>query len=254
VIRGIVFDLFDTLVDQDHARLPVVRHEGRRLAASTPRLHEHATRVAGLELSLAAFAALQREVDESLRVETIDRGVELPTIRRFRILAARLSLDDTEELARVWTGIHMEMLREAVSVPVHHEAILAALAVDHRLGLCSNFSHGETARAILEQAGFDHHLSSIVVSDEIGIRKPRPEIFAAVVESLDLEPREILHVGDDLRADVGGAASAGMRTVWLTRRVRDPESALAAFEGPRPEFALDDLMDLPVLAARLGRH
>jgi hypothetical protein len=33
--------------------------------------------------------------------------------------------------------------------------------------------------------------------------------------------------------------------------VRDPESELDRFDGPRPDFALEDLMDLPVLVARL---
>jgi FMN phosphatase YigB (HAD superfamily) len=253
VIRGIVFDLFDTLVHHETERLAFREHEGRRLSPSTPRLHEHAVRVAGLELSLSEFAAIQREVDEALHEETIARGLELPTIRRFGALAARLGRGDDAELAAAWTDIHMTLLRSAVRIPGHHEAILAALAVDHRLAVCSNFSHGRTARAILEEARFDAHLAGIVISEELGFRKPRPEVFAAVAESLELSPGEILHVGDDLAADVAGAAAAGLRTVWLTRRVRDPEGELAAYDGPRPDFALEDLLDLPVLAARLGR-
>jgi FMN phosphatase YigB (HAD superfamily) len=253
LIRGIVFDLFDTLVDENPASLAFVEHEGRRLSPTTFRLHDHATRAAGLELPLSEFAMIQHEVDAILRAETIEVGVELPTTRRFAALAARLGLAGEDGLAESWTRIHMEVLCSAVSVPSHHEAVLTALAPDHRLGLCSNFSHGETARSIVQQAGFDRHLSAIVISDEVGIRKPRPEIFEAVAEALALSPSEILHVGDSLRADVAGAARVGMRSVWLTRRVRDPEAELAAFEGPRPDFALEDLMDLPVLAARLAR-
>ncbi|MHA7840078.1 MAG: HAD family hydrolase, partial [bacterium] len=208
--------------------------------------------VAKLEISLAEFAALQREVDLSLREETLDRGLELPTRRRFASLAARLGRADAADLARVWTGIHMAVLREVVTTPAHHEAVLAALALDHRLAVCSNFSDAETARAILSENGLARHLSAVLVSEEVGFRKPRPEIFSAVAESFGLPPREILHVGDDLRADVAGAAAAGMRTVWLTRRVADPEAELADFSGTRPDFALEDLMDLPVLLARLG--
>jgi HAD superfamily hydrolase (TIGR01509 family) len=253
LIRGIVFDLFDTLVDQDPTRLALVEHEGRRLNPSTTRLHAHATRVAGLDVSLSEFAAIQREVDTALRGETLEVGVELASVRRFTALATRLGLSEVDQLGESWTRIHMDVLREAVTVPAHHEAILMTLALDYRLGVCSNFSHADTARAILEEAGLDRHLTTIVVSDEVGIRKPRPEIFEAVAESLALGPSEILHVGDSLQADVAGAARAGMRSVWLTRRVRDPEAQLAAFDGPRPDFALEDLMDLPVLAARLAR-
>ena len=145
----------------------------------------------------------------------------------------------------------MGLLHEACTVPGHHEAIMASLAIDYGLALCSNFTHAETARCILGEAGFTPHLKSIVISEEVGIRKPRREIFDRVFEALEVEARDVLHVGDNLVADVGGAAAAGMRTVWLTRRIADPDQALAAYDGPRPDFALEDLMDLPVLVARL---
>ena len=48
MIRGIAFDLFDTLVDQNHDRLRPTEAEGRRLPATTPALHEHAVAAAGL--------------------------------------------------------------------------------------------------------------------------------------------------------------------------------------------------------------
>lgn len=252
MIRGIVFDLFDTLVDQDLDRLAPLRHAGRRIAPSTAQIHEHALRVAGLEMAFGDFVDLQREVDRSLRAETIDLGIELPTLRRFAALAERLGLEDASELAQSWTSIHMASIREALTVPAHHESVLAALAIDHRLGLCSNFSHAETAREILDDSGLGRHLTGVVVSEEVGLRKPRSEIFAAAAESLGLTSEEILHVGDSLRADVAGAATSGMQTVWLTRRVRDPEAELADFDGPAPDFALEDLMDLPVLLARLA--
>jgi len=53
-----------------------------------------------------------------------------------------------------------------------------------------------------------------------------------------------------LGSAIAGARAIGMKTVWLTRRIRDPESLLAAARGPGPDVALDDLRDLPVLVAR----
>ncbi len=252
MIRGIAFDLFDTLVDQDRDRLARVRLEGRTLPATTPQLHRHAVERAGVELSLIEFAELQREVDRALFRETLEQGLELPTQRRFDALAEAIGQAGDRELSAGLTEIHMGLLRETVSIPEHHESILAGLAVQHRLALCSNFSHAPTARSILSEARLEPHLQAVVISEEVGIRKPRPEIFQAVARGLGLEPEEVLHVGDDLRADVQGAAACGMKTVWLTRRIPDPESALAEYDGPRPDFALEDLLDLPVLAARLA--
>ncbi len=252
MIRGIAFDLFDTLVDQNHDRLRPVEIEGRRVSATTPQLFRHATEHAGISFSLGEFAELQREVDRALFRETLKEGIELPTLRRFEALVERFGQGPDLTLAAGLTSVHMSALREAVTIPPHHEAVLAALAVEHRLALCSNFSHAETAHAILDEASFTEHLASVVISEEVGIRKPRREIFDVVVRTLDLAPEEILHVGDSLSADVAGAAACGMRTVWLTRQIADPDADLEGYEGPRPEFALEDLIDLPVLVARLS--
>ncbi|RLA10537.1 MAG: hypothetical protein DRQ60_11095 [Gammaproteobacteria bacterium] len=253
MIRGIAFDLFDTLVDQNHEGLaPIEIEGGRRVGATTPALHAVVTEKVGTSISLLEFADLLRGVDRELRVDTIDRGIELSSLDRFAALATRLGFGDVMVLARALTEAHMRILHDAVTVPSHHEAILTALSVDYSLALCSNFSHAETVRAVLRAARFDELLTSVVISEEVGIRKPRGEIFEAVVASFEFAPDEILHVGDKLDADVAGAAAVGMRTCWLTRRVKDPERRLEEFDGPRPDFALEDLGDLPVLVARLN--
>jgi FMN phosphatase YigB (HAD superfamily) len=252
VVRGIVFDLFDTLVDQNHDQLAPVTIDGRLVGATTPALHAGAHAHFGVELPTLEFADLLRSVDQDLRVKTIDQGLELPTLERFKALGTRLGLNDPLAFGDEMTEIHMGALRTAVSVPTHHESVLVSLAVDFPIGICSNFTHAETARAVLDDASFSEHLSAVVISEEIGVRKPRPEIFQAVAAGLGLAPKEILHVGDNLRADVGGAKALGMTTVWLTRQVVDPERELANSEGPDPDFALEDLVDLPVLVARLS--
>lgn len=253
MIRGIAFDLFDTLVDQNHERLaPIAIEGGQQVGATTPALHAVVAEKVAAPISLLEFADLLRAVDEELRVDTIDRGIELSTLDRFTALATRLGCRSVAQVAKALTDVHMGILHDAVTVPSHHEAILTALAVDYSLALCSNFSHAETARAVLRGARFEEHLTSVVISEEVGIRKPRIEIFEAVATSLSFAPGEILHVGDKLRADVAGAAAIGMRTCWLTRRVRDPERELERFDGPQPDFALEDLSDLPVLVARLN--
>ncbi len=222
------------------------------MSATTPSLHRHAVQATTLSISLGEFAERQRAIDRDLFRKTLKMGLELPTPHRFEKLIEGLGLESNPQLVADFTRIHMGMLHDAVSVPAYHEPILSALSIEHKLAVCSNFSHAETARLILDEAGFSNHLSSIVISDELGIRKPRPEIFEAVAASIDLAPSEILHVGDSLESDVAGAAACGMRTVWLTRQIADPDAKLEAYDGPAPDFALDGLMDLPVLVARLS--
>ena len=89
----------------------------------------------------------------------------------------------------------------------------------------------------------------MVISDAVGIRKPRSEIFEAVLGELGVAPERTLHVGDSLHADVGGAAPLGIRTAWITRRVRDVDRALAEHDGPAPDHIIEDLDEIPAILA-----
>ena len=100
---------------------------------------------------------------------------------------------------------------------------------------------------MLEQAGLLEHFDPVVISEDVGIRKPRAEIFQAVLAGVGVAPAQVLHVGDSLDADVSGAAPLGMATAWLTRRVRDPEAALREYEGPKPDHVIGDLAELEPL-------
>ena len=87
----------------------------------------------------------------------------------------------------------------------------------------------------------------MVFSEEVGLRKPRSEMFRALLDAIEAEPDAVLHVGDRLEEDVRGAAEVGMRTAWITRRCPDVEAALAAYRGPRPDHVISDLGELPAL-------
>ncbi len=234
-IRAISLDLFDTLVD---LRWDVGS------PSSTPLLHrEVASRS---ELSLDDFTAVLAEVDGELRAPRYAQGIEVPTVERFERLAARLAIPDPDLPDRL-TEIHMGAIREKVVVPRHHVALLHSLRQRVRVGHCSNFSHAATAHRILEENELASKLDAVVISEEVGFRKPRPEIFEALLSSLSVSPEQTLHVGDRLTTDVGGAAALCMRTAWITRCVRDPERALDAYDGPRPDWIVSDLDQLPDL-------
>jgi FMN phosphatase YigB (HAD superfamily) len=243
-IRAVVFDLFDTLVDLHYENIPRAGIAGKPLPPTLPALHEAArTRLA---ISFEDFAEALAEVDLAFRDSHYSLDREVPTEQRFTALARRLGASDPD-LPGLLTSVHMGFVREQVRVPVHHAPLLAELASLRAIGLCSNFSHSQTAVSILEEAGLARHLAAVVISDAVGLRKPRPEIFEAVLARLGVAPEQALHVGDSLRADVVGAAGLGMQTAWLTRRVKDPRAALEAYEGPAPDFTIRDLAELPHL-------
>jgi putative hydrolase of the HAD superfamily len=243
-VRAISFDLFDTLVDLPLNALPRVSIAGRELPTTAGALHEAFARRHPIELE--TFATAMREVDREWRQAYWEQGRELPTPRRFELLLERLGVEDAV-LPEILTGVHMGLLAGLVRTPSHHADVLAALAPRARLGVCSNFSWAPVCHALLERTRLRPHFEAVVISHEHGLRKPRPEIFASLLAALGTDAREAIHVGDNLEADVAGAAALGMRTVWITRCVADPEAALARHAGPHPTWIVRDLSELASL-------
>ncbi|MDP6979643.1 MAG: HAD family hydrolase [Myxococcota bacterium] len=240
-VRAIVFDLFDTLVDLYIEKLPHIEYRGDLIPASARALHAALPHRSGIDFD--SFASTLAEVDREFQKSHYKEGIELSSDTRFAELCDRLGVSDAK-LPGIMAHVHMGLLREQVAMPLHHLGLLGSLSNRVQLGLCSNFSHTVTALTILEDYGLHAHLDAIVVSEEVGIRKPRTEIFEAVLDELAVAPEEVLHVGNSLGADVAGAAALGIRSVWITRRVREPESRLEAHEGAAPDYQIDDLVDL----------
>jgi len=243
-IRAVVFDLFDTLVDLSMGDLPRIEIEGRWVPSTAGALHEVVA--AHSDVDFARFIAVLTEVDRSFREARYAQGLEFPTLERFERVVARLGIEAPELPGRL-TETHMDLIRQQVAIPEHHARVLEDLARRARLGLCSNFSHAAMALSLLDDCGFRAHLDALAISEAVGIRKPRPEIFEAVLAELGVAPAETLHVGDSLSADIAGAAPLGIRTVWITRRVADRDAAFRAYAGPPPDVVISDLSEIEAL-------
>jgi putative hydrolase of the HAD superfamily len=76
---------------------------------------------------------------------------------------------------------------------------------------------------------------AIFISDQIGIAKPNPKLYRAVLSELGLEPGQVLYVGDNPAHDIAPPAALGMRTVWARRGSRVQELP--------PEIVPDHVVD-----------
>jgi putative hydrolase of the HAD superfamily len=84
------------------------------------------------------------------------------------------------------------------------------------VGLITN-NESVHQRAKIAKVGLEGLFDAIVISGEIGVSKPDPEIFTHACALLDLTPAQAMHVGDNRYADAEGAVGAGLRGVWLDR-------------------------------------
>ena len=117
----------------------------------------------------------------------------------------------------------------------------------YTLALVSNIMRtpGATLRKVLERYRLLECFRHTTFSDEVGVRKPDPEIFALTLRAVGGEPATAVHVGDDEILDVQGARGAGMRAIQVTSLGRESLGA------PLPDATIGRLAELPAAIARL---
>ena len=100
--------------------------------------------------------------------------------------------------------------------------VLTALSEKYKVYALTN------GNADIKMIGIDKYLSGAVSSADVGVSKPSPEIFEAVLNKAGEEAESCIHVGDDYEDDIVGANNAGMASIWLNHRHQsDPSMNLA---------------------------
>jgi len=150
------------------------------------------------------------------------------------------SMEELERLERDWwrTLVHRVIVRVGVNVSdfagffealYEHYArgsawecftevptVLEALrARGCQLAVVSNFD--SRLPGILQALGVYDRMDAVVYSSEAGHAKPDPAIFRRALDELGVAPERTIHVGDNAKADVGGAVSAGLTGLLIQR-------------------------------------
>jgi putative hydrolase of the HAD superfamily len=86
-----------------------------------------------------------------------------------------------------------------------------------RLGIISN-GDGAQQNSKVQRLGLAPRLGTVVVSGDVGIRKPSQGIYFLACSRLGVKPQETAFVGDRLRDDAEGALEAGLHAFWLDRK------------------------------------
>jgi YjjG family noncanonical pyrimidine nucleotidase len=100
--------------------------------------------------------------------------------------------------------------------PLHGVSnLLNALRGRVKLGIITN-GFTELQQRRLERTGFREHFDLLVISEQIGVAKPHPDIFEHALAAMGTPARKrVLMVGDNLDADIVGGLNAGLHTCWV---------------------------------------
>jgi putative hydrolase of the HAD superfamily len=107
-------------------------------------------------------------------------------------------------------------------------------------------SNGVTRQqeAKIRTTGLDRYLADWVISEEAGVSKPNPRIFAIAAHRARMRLGGAWMIGDSPEADIGGASALGLRSVWLHRGRRWTQPQYSpTYTADGPIAALAAVMD-----------
>ncbi len=95
--------------------------------------------------------------------------------------------------------------------------VLGALRPNFKLAIVSD-AQSEYARSELDECGLTSYFDTVIVSGEVGYRKPDPRIFQAALDAIGTTADRSIFVGNDAHRDIFGAAQLGFRTIFTPTR------------------------------------
>jgi FMN phosphatase YigB (HAD superfamily) len=211
MLRALTFDYWDTLYEGGALPERVTMRRtavGALLGAYGRALPEEQLR--------ALYEASGREAERWWSEE--HRGYT--TNERLRWILERAAVkprDPCEHVAAAADAVDNALLMLPPAMLAGAWQTLRVLRRHFRLAIVSDtgFASGRAQDRLLEKDAARAFFAATIYSMDVGHAKPRPEIFAAAVETLGVAPNEILHIGDNERTDVRGALAAGFRAVRL---------------------------------------
>lgn len=202
MIKGIIFDYGGTL-DSRGVHWSEVLWQGYQLA--------------GVPIDKETFRTAYVEGERALARERII----LPQDNFHTLLLKKVALEisylpeqpDTVTRDKWTNGIAAHCDQAARSCIDEARPMLEWLHERYPMMLVSNF-YGNIDE-VLRDYGIRHLFKGIIESAVVGVRKPNPTLFRLGVDALELEPHEVLVVGDSLRKDIEPAEKLGCHVLWL---------------------------------------
>lgn len=207
-MRGVIFDLDNTLVDS---------------IDSITKCADHVLRGMG-----------KGGIDRA----TAEKAMGLTIFDLFGLVEPDLTEEEKRRLFEEYRRCYMDYIHETKALPHAKEALAHASSRGLRLALVTTKSRGN-AEKILRAFGMEGYFMAVIGFEDTEEHKPSPEPLLRALEDLGLGAGEVLVVGDTVM-DVIAGRRAGAITVAVTTGVT-PRERLAS---ERPDYIIRDLSGL----------
>lgn len=220
-IKAVTFDLWNTLLfESDGAS---TQRAVTRCKNITKTLNKLGTKVTETQVS----AAINETINWLLKIWDTNKDVTHQDQLRFLIrFATNGKVTLQEKMIPELSAAYISSIYEIPPYinPDARRALQLLQKQNHPMGLICNtgITPGFTLRDFLTQQSIAEYFKVMTFSDETGIRKPDPKIFQLTARKLETEPDETVHVGDNIKADIWGAKTAGLKAIhFKTEKGKD---------------------------------
>ena len=236
LIKGIIFDVNGTLTE-----------------IRTNEWHDDVYRVLSnllsyqgivLDPSVVKFFYFQGMKEQ--RSACVDRYPEYDAVAIFREIITQHSTDFTrtlpreklEQLPLILAETHRAASRFLLQRYPGVEETIRHLHQHYHLAIVSD---AQTAYAIpeLHAVGLSGYFDPIIVSGNVGYRKPDERLFRTALTAMKMKASEVLYVGNDMYRDVYGAQRLGIKTVFFRSNQGTQEK-----DGVKPDYIIYNFPEL----------
>lgn len=233
-IKVILFDIDDTLFDREKAIVRVII----RIVEKLPDLFKGIKK----EKVIKSFRKADR-----MGLEAFNSGLTGIDVRnrRSRWFLEDLGLDVSfaDEITRLYVESYPCV---SAAVPGAKQ-VVEKLNKRFPLGVISN-GFPDIQYNKLKSLHIEKLFKVILLSEELGMRKPDKRIFKLAAERLRIKVECCLFVGDSLDTDILGAKSSGMKACWFNRNGTQNNNTEI-----KPDFEIHSLLELLPLSFSQNR-
>lgn len=232
-LEAVTFDLWETLLFESYGA------SEKRTRTRCTNLSRTLNRF-GLNISPAqTSSALDETISQLLEIWDDDRDVTHLDQLRFLV---RFASDGEAELRTEWVReLSTAYISPLFEIPPYinpgaSKCLKWLKTQELRVGLICNtgLTPGFGLRKFLSEGHIAGFFNTMTFSDETCIRKPNSGIFLLTAKQLGVKPSGIIHIGDNLKADVWGAKNAGFKALHLKceeghdKKARDDSESLVS--------------------------
>ncbi len=231
MVKGILFDLYGTLID-------IETNEGM----------EEIYRSIAHYLTYHGIYLHRWEVHERyyriMKLQKEARGEEYPEIdveaiwNEFLIQEGIRSSSIRGQLAKVIAHIYRGVSRNRLQLYPDVKRVLNELQTRYRLALISD-AQPCYALPELRAVGLEGYFDPIIISSYYGYRKPDSRLFKMALSRMGLEPHEVIGVGNDMFRDIHGVKMLGIKSIFF-----DSNQGTKTFQDVSPDYRVSQFDDV----------